>query len=484
MIWLFLGCSTEHVYDISIQTDLYQNEETETTEETGTESFESLPENCSVQYQDNDPVQKVGSVFVQDHLFAELLNLSYDPVRELVWGVGQGGIMLFDVSNPAQPEYRTAYSPQGWHERVYQLQLSTDRLYVTHRNNGILYYDISDPENAQAKSIFQMEGASGMTLDGDYMYVTSLKGTLHVFDVSGNEFVESTEISGFDSPWRIVHNDEALYVADNSYGLVVVNKADPLNPNISTTIEGSGGAQDVVIQENYLYIATGGLGVDIYDISAPLSPTFLRNVPTSYSALELAVDEDTLWVASQQDLIAIDIQNPENAFVHNTEETTQWAMAVDAHDGKVFVADWGYLSIFERDEAIDAGDLHLASTQVFIPDDSPAIVALRNYGNKELTVFGGNANSADISLQISSQTIPPGETVQLAIEQNGGEGGQICIASSDPDTSTQYIDIVGPEQYPIGSTAPDFSLTSLEGDVYRLNDYYGQYVVLVYFATW
>ena len=140
----------------------------------------------------------------------------------------------------------------------------------------------------------------------------------------------------------------------------MVNIDDPLDPNVYTRRSGSGGAQDVASQGDYLYTATGGSGVDIYDISNPLSPEFLRNVPTSYSALELAIDGDTLWVASQQDLIAIDIQNPEQAFVHNTEETTQWAMAVDAHDGTVFVADWGYLSIFQREESTDAGDLHIA----------------------------------------------------------------------------------------------------------------------------
>ena len=52
-----------------------------------------------------------------------------------------------------------------------------------------------------------------------------------------------------------------------------------------------------------------------------------RNIPTSYPAIELAVDNDVLWVASQQDVIAIDISNPYDPIIQNTEKTRQWAMA-------------------------------------------------------------------------------------------------------------------------------------------------------------
>ena len=88
--------------------------------------------------------------------------------------------------------------------------------------------------------------------------------------------------------------------------------------------------------------------------------------------------------------------------------------------------------------------------------------------HKKLTIFGGTSNN-HISVQISSLTIPPAESTAV-IEQADSENGQIGIASSDPDTPTQYIDIVGPEQF-LGTTAPDFSLSSLDGSVYHLNDY-------------
>ena len=99
--------------------------------------------------------------------------------------------MLFDVSNPSQPEFPIAYSPQGWHERVYQINWASHRIYITHRDEGLLFYDITDPENAQVGDLFRLEGASGMTQKDNLFYVTSLKGTLHVFDITGNEFVNS-----------------------------------------------------------------------------------------------------------------------------------------------------------------------------------------------------------------------------------------------------------------------------------------------------
>ena len=89
-----------------------------------------------------------------------------------------------------------------------------------------------------------------------------------------------------------------------------------------------------------------------------------------------------------------------------------------------------------------------------------------------------------LSAALSSSSIEPQQEAYLSISRNTADGGQLCISSSDPDTPLQYIDVVGPEQYPIGSTAPDFTLTSIEGEVYRLSELYGHRVVLVYFSTW
>ena len=159
-------------------------------------------------------------------------------------------------------------------------------------------------------------------------------------------------------------------------------------------------------------------------------------------------------------------------------------MAIDARDGYAFTADWGYLSILELQDGISGGDLHIASKQVYIDENESISVALRNFGTETIDVFGGTSSNPNVALEITSLEIAPQETHWLSIQKNTSEGSQICIASSDPDSAQEYINVVGPQEHPIGSTAPDFSLTSLDGTLYRLQEMYGSYVVLVYFATW
>ena len=60
-----------------------------------------------------DPLTETGYVFAQDYVFAELLDIAYEPQEELVWSVGQGGLMVFDVSDPTEPEFMATYSPLG-----------------------------------------------------------------------------------------------------------------------------------------------------------------------------------------------------------------------------------------------------------------------------------------------------------------------------------------------------------------------------------
>ena len=196
------------------------------------------------------------------------------------------------------------------------------------------------------------------------------------------------------------------------------------------------------------------------------------------------MDGNLLWVASQQDIIAFDISNTVSPKVINTEKTTQWAMAVDAGDGYAFVGDWGYLSIFAVDEAASGGDLHLASTKVFMQEGATSEVVVRNVGNDPVVVYNGSVSHTGLQAYLSDKELAVGESAVLEITQNSEEGGRICISSSDADTPLQYIDVVGLEDYPIGTIAPEFSLTGLDGTIFQLSEWYGSYVVLVYFATW
>ena len=409
-----LSCSGEENFSFSVSADVVSEETQEASQEPLT--YSPLPNTCSPSQVDQDPLTETGYVFAQDYVFAELLDIVYDPQEELVWSVGQGGLMVFDVSNPADPAFMATYSPLGWHERAYHLALDgSERMFITHRKHGWISYDIRNPLQASAGEFTSLSGASGMAYEDDVLFVATHTGSVYSYDVS-LAFPEQLDVvSGLGNPWRMSLSGDYLYVADNTQGLVVIDRRSLEQLTVQNRTMGSGGLQDVVLNDDVAYGAAGGLGVDIFDVSNPQSPQWLGNIPTSYPAIELAVDNDVLWVASQQDVIAIDISNPYDPIIQNTEKTRQWAMAIDAQDGYAFVADWGYLSILELQSDVSGGDLHIASKQVYIDENESMSIALRNFGTEPIEIFGGTSSHPNVELESTSLEIEPQSVLRLPI---------------------------------------------------------------------
>ena len=65
--------------------------------------------------------------------------------------------------------------------------------------------------------------------------------------------------------------------------------------------------------------------------------------------------------------------------------------------------------------------------------------------------------------------------------------GAVCIASDDPASPALEIQVLREHDeisIPLGTAAPDFVLTDIDGDTHRLSEQLGHPVLLVYFATW
>jgi len=424
----------------------------------------------------------------------ELVEVVVDLAWELVLGVGQGGLMLYDVSDPMSPALVNSY-PEGGGGRYHRLHVfpvddpGRGLVYLTHRTHGITVVDVSDPSHIERRRLWGRTGLGGMTQQGDLLYITNDDGTLLLLDISDRaDFVELGSVDGLTSPWTLVSTSEALYIADGTAGLVVMSLEDPLHPVVVDTVD-LGGVQDLALGPGVLYAAAGSTGVVALDLSDPLHPVETDRVDYGTAIQGIAADGEALWAVDQERLLVLDISNPATPRPVGSRVTPQFSMDVAAAGGQAWVGDWGRIGGHVVDLGIAAPDLGLAVSELLINTEGDEVrLQLRNRGQASLRLAGADTDADGFTIQASSDTLAPGETGELIVEWSGGEvDATLCIASDDPDEPLVELTLHtggGGTVASVGLPAPDFVLSDLDGGSHRLSEHLGHPVVLVYFATW
>ncbi len=325
------------------------------------------------------------------------------------------------------------------------------------------------------------------------LWVTTHAGELVTFDLSDPDApAELGRVDGLGNPWLPLAAGDRLYIADNTLGIGVVDVSDPRAPALLGTVEAAGGVQDLALSEDgsTLYAAVGSAGIEVFSLDDPDAPASAGTVNLHYAVISVAVDGDTLWAADQQDVVALDIGDPRAPVVRNTRQTEQWAMHLAASGGVAWVADWAWVEGYRLLDGVTAPDADPSTGQLFLADDGgTATFELANLGSAPLAILGASADDDRLSLEADRLTVEPGESAALRLSYAGGGGleATLCLATDDPDEPTQEIAVVdgaSGDGLGLGSPAPDFTLSGLDGRSYTLSEQLGRPVVLAYFATW
>lgn len=155
---------------------------------------------------------------------------------------GEGGLTVFDVSDPAHPVRRAVIHLEGdsfWNG----VWSKGDALYVASNTRGLLVFDISNPASPQFLRSLPDGGAIDVhtvTVDGDMLYAMSPgpnRETLF-FDIStptAPKLLQRFVVTGTDVPeFAFPHDAFAyqgrLYVNHYGDGYVVLDVSDPAAP--------------------------------------------------------------------------------------------------------------------------------------------------------------------------------------------------------------------------------------------------------------
>jgi hypothetical protein len=210
--------------------------------DTGPAQWQDLPNDCTPPTANGvDPFQMEGSLTLTQETgtqgwFVEILDLAYLPEQNRVLAVGQGGLVVYETSEGADPTLLGHTGPDSSSsERFYNLlPTSEDRVWVTHRDHGVSLVSIADPETPEVVAEAQGRGFQGLAEAGTWLYVASTDGSLEVFDADPpGQVAHQISVFGLGRPWDVYVADDVAWVADGERGVIALDLTDASAPELA-----------------------------------------------------------------------------------------------------------------------------------------------------------------------------------------------------------------------------------------------------------
>ncbi|MFO7638345.1 MAG: hypothetical protein R6X14_03440, partial [bacterium] len=256
--------------------------------------------------------------------------VTLDPDRDLVFLSSGGGVYVLDASGPGVPVRRSEIRTRGA-IRYGGLAYCSDRLYIAAGNAGMEIWDVSSAE--MPRRLGQLSAPSELAciaVAGNHVYVVDREAGLLVVNVAdpGNP----QELGRYEyqpsMAAAIAVSEAHAYVADWDEGLRIINVADPTRPNQVAQLSPMSQVAGVAVSGDYAYVvgtSSVDSGLCIIDIRNPQDP-----VVTGYGGL---CDATAVMVAGEfayvtdayhwgGELLVFDITDPRYPFLVGWCETS------------------------------------------------------------------------------------------------------------------------------------------------------------------
>jgi hypothetical protein len=247
----------------------------------------------------------------------------------------EGGLSIYDVSNPAQPTKRASLTPEkgvAW----YQTWRKETTLYIA-SSNGVVLYDVADPAAPRyLKTLPVQVEARALTVEGNRLYVVAPlpRADVLIYDVTKpaepvlqSRYLVADSIADVgEVPLGAFALGNALYIGHLAYGLAVADVTDGSKPKAAGSYHYEGATSRSVVAGTFgqrtLAFESGenwGAHVRMLDVTTPshiaqvgafsLGTQATPRPETTVSGLALVGTK--LYVAHNQDgLRVLDVSNP------------------------------------------------------------------------------------------------------------------------------------------------------------------------------
>ena len=245
--------------------------------------------------------QRQGAAVLPDGNNAKVVGFSFN--NDLLYAFVNGGdtpLVLFDVADPGQPALQSDYTAP---DIVASLCTHQQQLYLSSLNE-LLVYDLHGVEMPAVRKRFPaFPGLSNLLFVNNTLLAVNEEGTGVVFlDVSDPDNLTEQSTYSVQSGLigHFIADENRAYIKTGARHLEIVDISDPARPALLGSADLVGRVRDFALRDTLLFsgyvVNTGDRGVGIYSVAAAQQPVLLHTLATAGTPNALLVDGDTLYV--------------------------------------------------------------------------------------------------------------------------------------------------------------------------------------------
>ena len=209
------------------------------------------------------------------------------------------GMCVINIGDPSNPSITNSYRRND--RIVYDIKVQGRYAYQVDGDLEVL--DISTPRVQLRSATVTPDESSALTISGDYVYLTggAQENGLLVYDISDPQSPAlASNLNIGSQTLKSVVFENYLYVNCESGETYIVDIHNPLQPNIISQYSWSHRSLEMNIQASHIFSAEGDSGISITYLSDPLNPIHLENFFENTGVIGVAASDIAIGASTHK----------------------------------------------------------------------------------------------------------------------------------------------------------------------------------------
>ena len=215
---------------------------------------------------------------------------------------GGWGLKIADINDLSNPEVLGVLDTPGTLE---DLTVRGSYAYLASGDEGLHVVDVSDPGSPVLLNTVPLSGGASSVLHYDSLLFVASGSSwgVHFFDISDPADPVEIAIASAFLPTAMDYQDGYLYVAQDFFGLGIIDARDPSDPIriFSGSFPNQEHAIDICVQGHFAYMIAEEEGLRVVDVFDPLQPVlsgWYDQFSNADYAVDLCAEADTIMLAT------------------------------------------------------------------------------------------------------------------------------------------------------------------------------------------